>query len=163
MEVETDPEAARRHCRASLAITEEGASDVVYANVLATLALMAERDGDLHQALHLVRRSLIHFDVTGDRPPMSGSFGTAGRLLAHLASPETLAVFVGGFYDGWLAPLLPILTDRYLLPQEVLDSLPSLLGPDRYLELRSHGAALGYEAFLSFVLDSLSKVEPALK
>ena len=116
VQAEVDPDTARRHCEASIALTDGGASDVVYANALCVLAQLFERAGDIQNAMRTLRESIAYSDSIGDRPPMVGALHTAGKLLARVASPETVAIFAGGVFDGWFKAMSDIVPERDRIP-----------------------------------------------
>jgi predicted ATPase/class 3 adenylate cyclase len=155
VQAEVDPDAARRHCEASMALTTGGASDVVYANALGTLAQLFDRGGDSQGAMRTVRESIAYADSIGDRPPMVGTLHTAGRLLTRVAPPETVAVFAGGVFDGWFQAMSEIVPESDRLPVEALTRVEAELGADDYHSAWVRGAAMSYEELVAFALAGL--------
>jgi tetratricopeptide (TPR) repeat protein len=159
---EVDVESARHSCEQSIELTEQGASDVVYANAFGTLAIIATRAGNVREALQTVRRSIAYAHSIGDRPPMIGTLHTAGQLLAPFADPERFAVLAGGILDGWFKPMSNIIRERDRLPEAALVEVEAVLGTDRYRTTRARGAAMSYDELVSLVLAELDAALAAL-
>jgi len=152
---EVDIENARHYLEQSIDMTEQGASDVVYANAFGTLALISARAGDVSQALRAARTSIAYAHSTGDRPPMIGTLHTAGQLLTAIAEPERFATLAGGILDGWFKPMSSIIRDNDRLPMSALVDVEASLGTDRYQTARARGAALSYDELVALVLTEL--------
>ena len=152
---EVDLESARHYCEQSIEMTEQGASDVVYANTFGTLALMSARSGDVREALRAVRRSIAYAHSIGDRPPMIGTLHTAGQLLSPIADPERFAILAGGILDGWFKPMSNIILERDRLPAAALVDVEAALGTDSYRNARARGAVMSYDELVELVLTEL--------
>jgi predicted ATPase len=160
---EVDFENARQYLVQSIEMTEQGASDVVYANAFGTLALISTRAGAVPEALRAARTSIAHSHSTGDRPPMIGTLHTAGQLLAPIADPERFAILAGGILDGWFKPMSNIIRERDRLPAAALADVEESLGTDRYQTARARGTALGYDELVTLVLAELDAALTALE
>jgi predicted ATPase len=152
---EVDVESAVSYCEQSIELTEQGASDVVFANTFGTLALMSARVGDVGEALRAARMSLAYAHSIGDRPPMIGTLHTASQLLATIAEPERFAILAGGILDGWFKPMSNIIPERDRLPRSALADVEGTLGADRYRTARRRGAAMTYDELIALVLAEL--------
>ena len=152
---EVDVDEARQCCQQSIEITEQGASDVVYANAFGTLALISTRGGDVRAALRAARTSIAYAHSIGDRPPMIGTLHTAGQLLAPVADPERFATLAGGILDGWFKPMSNIIREHDRLPTTALADVEESLGTDRYQTARARGAAMSYDELVALVLTLL--------
>jgi predicted ATPase/class 3 adenylate cyclase len=152
---EIDGDIARRYCQQSIEVTEQGASDVVYANVFGTLALISARAGEVSEALRAVRRSIAYAHAIGDRPPMIGTLHTAGKLLAPVADPERFAILAGGILDGWFKPMSNIIPERDRLPATALADAEAILGTEGYRTARARGATMAYDELVALVVEEL--------
>ncbi len=152
--IDTDPEVAKRECEESLALTESGASDVVYANVHTLLARIAEKKHDPQVAIRFLIRAIEYADMVGDRPPMIDSMFTAARLLAD-ADAETLVVLTGGIREGWFASMSQLVRPTEDIPAAGLERARAELGDDGYERAYARGAALSYDELIAFTLAAL--------
>ena len=152
---ETDLEKARRHCEQSIEVTDQGASDVVYANAYSTLALLSARAGDVPKALRAARRSIGYAHSIGDRPPMISTLHTAANLLAPITDPERCAVLAGGILDGWCKPMSTIIPERDRLAPNALAELEAVLGTDAFRDARARGASMNFDNLVALILEEL--------
>jgi predicted ATPase len=162
---EIDPDVARNYCQQSIEVTEQGASDVVYANVFGTLALISTRAGEVSAALHSVRQSIAYAHSIGDRPPMVGTLHTAAKLLAPMSEPERFAILAGGILDGWFKPMANIIPEADRLPPTALRDAEAVLGTETYRTARARGATMAYDELVALVLteidDALARLDSA--
>jgi predicted ATPase/class 3 adenylate cyclase len=151
----SDRDVARRECEESLALTEQGASDVVHANTLGLLARIAEADGDARSAARYVARAIAFADRVGDRPPMIDSMFTTARIMHATGAAEPLATIMGAIQEGWFAPMSLLVQGEYDVPPEALAAVRSELGAETYDRARARGAAMTYDQIVAFTLGAL--------
>ncbi len=156
--LDRDPDTTKRECQESLALTESGASDVVYANAHGLLARAAERQNDQQSAIRFVIRAIEYADMVGDRPPMIDSMFTSARLLAN-SDVGTLAVLAGGIRDGWFAPMAQLVRPMEDIPVAALERARTELGEGVYTTAWARGAAMSYDELIAFTLNALRGAE----
>jgi tetratricopeptide (TPR) repeat protein len=157
--VDTDTELAKRQCAESLALTETGASDVVYANAYSLLARAAEKQGDPQTAVPFVIRAIEYADMVGDRPPMVDQMFTSARLLAA-SDAATFVTVSAGFRNGWFAPMASVVRPAEDIPADALDRARAELGEGGYTAAWARGAAMSYDELIAFTLQALRASDP---
>jgi hypothetical protein len=148
--VDRDLGAAERDLRESIALTEGGASDVVFANAYGALARVAERTGDLDAAVRLVTRAIDYADMVGDRPPMIDSLFTTARLLAASEAWEPFVTMAGAIKRGWWAPMSGVVREAEDVSPVMRARATAALGEAEAAAAGARGAAMNYDEIVAF-------------
>jgi predicted ATPase/class 3 adenylate cyclase len=153
---EGDLDLALRLAEESIALTDAGASDVVYGNVLAVVASILASKGDRVAAIEYTGRSISHSHAIGDRPILGGPLHVAVILLAQSARYEAAVVLEGALVHGYFADVAaPVSAHDTAERQRVVDDARAHLG-NAFEPARRQGATMGYEEAVAFTLSSLA-------
>jgi len=149
----TRPGEAQAALEESIALTEQGASDVVYADVLELLAQIRHVRGDTRGGLEAVLVGQAHADRVGNRPTALGIIWFAANLLAASGAHDLVATIAGITDQGPLAVIAHIgdpagQTD--LDHQHALEAARAALGDDAYQRLADRGANMSYEQMIEW-------------
>ena len=108
--------------------------------------------GDAHEALALLRESLL---VYGDDAPALSILrltALAAAAIARLGNPENAAVLTGAAIGGQLAAMLPfVLGNSPDAFGATVEELTRTLGTDTYTALAARGAAMPSDELARFV------------
>jgi hypothetical protein len=154
----TPAEAAAAH-EASIALTDAGATDVVYAHAHRGVARAAISLGDMQRAAGHLQAALSHAERVGDHPTIQNSLDEAAVVL--LGSGHTEAGFlILGHTDANPAP-------RFVPPEfeEHLEALAQQaraeLSDDAFEEARRRGAAMDEREAIAFAMEALRAITDA--
>jgi hypothetical protein len=148
------PEEAQAALEESITLTEQGASDVVYADVLELLAQIRHVLGDTRGGLEAVLAGQAHADRVGNRPTALGIIWFAANLLAASGAYDLVATVAGITDQGPLAAIAHVTGDpagqTNLEHQQALDAARVSLGDDAYQRLAHRGATMSYEQMIEW-------------
>jgi hypothetical protein len=150
--MERAPDDARELLEESLALIEAGASDVVYANVHGTLAVLAARRGNRAEALRCIRTAIAYGDAIGDRPPMVGPLHIAVHLVGPTAEPQIAATLAGAVVDGWYRDMSNMVSEPERVTRVSFPEVRAVLGGMRFDAQWDRGAAMSYEDLIALAL-----------
>ena len=155
-----DPEEARVAIEQSLACTESGASDVVYADALELLSRIQQESGDVERALHSMHRSISESISNGNRQSvLSHDWYLVEILGLSGMEPAVAAVLDGYTTAGPEADLMPAVLGRERqLHDKAVSAVRSALADDTFEELFDRGAAMSYEDSASYVAAELDRI-----
>ena len=140
-----DPHHALAVLEESFALTEQGASDVVFDSGLMLLASIRQRLGDFRGALAALLAALEYDDRIGNRQQAMSTIWAAVEPL-HVCGADDLAAVCIGATEGPLAVMVNAVTgpdaDAHT---RACDATRAALGDDRYRRLVDEGAAMAYE------------------
>jgi tetratricopeptide (TPR) repeat protein len=129
--MQTDPDHALAAIDESIALTRDGASEVVLGFVLAMRATIRARRGETAGALEDLREAIVTASDKGDLIILVTALGRGAEILARVRADEPAAV-LAGFVGG---------------PMHRSDSLPREERVDRDRALEEARAALGTAAY----------------
>jgi predicted ATPase len=143
----------------SIALTRAGASDVVLAQALNTLALHHSASARHHAATSSLRESIRHSTNAGDHVANCSSLEIAAVILARIGDTDA-ALSVGSSQSGFLAARG---YDVVVLPgaQSVIAELETRVGQAHWAELTALGAAMDYDELLTAVIAALDRAREA--
>jgi predicted ATPase/class 3 adenylate cyclase len=153
---QTDPTAARRDYEASLALVEQGASDVVRANAEMALAALCADASDIAGVIAHAGAAIELYDATGDRPPAAGALLIIVRVLVHFGRLEAATVILGAVLDGCYAKMGVLALATY--ENNDLEAITAVLPADQIAIVRARGAAMTFEEVFAFALAELDVV-----
>ncbi len=153
---QTDPTAARRDYEASLALVEQGASDVVRANAEMALAALCADASDVAGVIAHAGAAIELYDATGDRPPAAGALLIVVRALVQFGWLESAMVILGAVLDGCYARMGVLALATY--DHNDLEAIMAGLPADKVAVARARGAAMSFEEVFSFALAELDAV-----
>jgi hypothetical protein len=150
---QSDPTAARAALEENINIARASDYEPVTARVLALLAqLQARNDGDAPAALAALREAIGIAHMNDDRPAMATSLARGADVMAALGEYETAAVFVASVTNGVLARRTGVSPNEIPDHNQLVTSLQSELGDDRYAAATARGVAVTYEQISAFAL-----------
>jgi hypothetical protein len=158
---ESNPTAARAALEENIQIARSSGYDRTLARVLALLAQLQARGGDLSAALGTLKEGLENAHINDDRPGIAICLAGGAAVLVALGEHQTAAVFLGAATDRIptrLNPMGPIEISAY---NEFITKLRSQLGQDRYTAATDRGAAMTYEQASAFALAAVKGLRPA--
>ncbi len=147
------PEEALAALEESISLTEQGASDVVYADVLELLAQIRHVLGDTRGGLEAVLTGQAHADRVGNRPTALGIIWFAANLLAASGAYDLVATVAGITDQGPLAAIAHIgdpAGQTNLEHQQAVEAARGSLGDDAYQRLADRGANMSYEQMIEW-------------
>jgi hypothetical protein len=146
-----DPNTALSALEESLALTEQGASDVVFDAEQMLLASIRELLGDPHGALAAVRVALEYDDRVGNRQHAVSCLWAAVSSLRACDAHELAAVCVGVTEEGPLSALLmPAPAQDREAYARARAATRAALGESRYQELVGLGAGMSYDEVMAW-------------
>lgn len=155
----TRPEEAQAALEESITLTEQGASDVVYADVLELLAQIRHVLGDTRGGLEAVLAGQAHADRVGNRPTALGIIWFAANLLAASGAYDLVATVAGITDQGPLAAIAHVTGDpagqTNLEHQQALEAARVALGDDAYQRLADRGAEMSYEQMIEWAQQAI--------
>jgi hypothetical protein len=152
---QSDPTAAQAALAEQVQILQHGGY-VLYRG-LALLAQLRALDGNLPAAVATLSESLEGVYINGDRPAMATCLARGAVVMAALGEPETAGVFLGAVTDGVFARMNALPPNEIPDHEELVATVRSQLGDDRYSAATSRGAAMTYEQITSFALAAVKR------
>jgi hypothetical protein len=150
---QSDPAAARAALEKHIQISRAVGFDQVTARVLALLAqLESGDDGEAPAALTALGEALSIAHIDDDRPASAVCLARGASIMVALAQLETAAVFWGAVTHGVFARLTSLPANEIPGHNQMMKTVPSQLGDDRYAAATARGAAMTYEQITAFAL-----------
>jgi predicted ATPase/class 3 adenylate cyclase len=156
---QSDPTAARAALEEQVQINRHRL--YALARVMALLAQLLARSGNLPAAVAALSESLEDAYINGDRPAMGTCLARGAVVMAAVGAPDTAGVFLGAVTDGVLARLNALPPNEIPDHEEFVATVRSQLGDDAYTAATSRGAAMTYEQITTFALEAVKRLRPA--
>ena len=142
-----------------IALTDAGASDVVYASALEAVARLRAAIGDRRGALEALIAAISFADETGNRTAAAYALWFGVAVIARFGAHEFAAVSAGIVDKSPHMPFLvhpestsnPHVTDH----ARAVEAARAALGNAHYDDLEARGAAMTYEQMVDYALREL--------
>ncbi len=152
-----DPDGAAAALEESLNLTEQGASDVVYADAQELIAKIRHALGDTRSGLEAVLAGQAQADRVGNRPTAIGILWVATSLLAGSGAYDAVAIASGITEHGSLSSIMNNMVGQWAAEHEgAVEAAKAALGPSRYHELVEQGAAMPYERVIEWTREAIT-------
>ena len=151
--VPDDPSAALVVLDESIALTEAGASDVVWTHVLANAAVARAALGQINESLALLGTSIRHSADCGDLPGLVSALGHGLGVITDLARPELLIEWAATIEraGSWIHDQLGAVVDHAdARASETID-------PHRRAEIRAEVGAMSFDEAVDHLLTELDQ------
>lgn len=155
-----DPRAARAALEESVALTEGGASDVIYGDTQELLARLEYLAGDVPQALRSVKGALVFSTSVGNRPSVVGHLWYAGEIVGNFGiEPGFTAVTHGMCTRNAELPPMFLLEGRERdIHESALQYAQDSLGPERFEALCEQGGRMSFPEVVDYSLRELDRI-----
>jgi predicted ATPase len=155
-----DPAAARAALEESVALTESGASDVIYGDTQELLARLEFLAGDVSRALRTIEGALNYSTSVGNRPSVVGHLWYAGEIAGNFGiEAEFTAVTHGICTRNAEMPAMFLLEGRERdIHESALDHARTALGPDRFEALCEQGGRMSFTEVVDYSRRELDRI-----
>jgi predicted ATPase/class 3 adenylate cyclase len=157
---QSSPTAARTALEANVQIARSLGREYreyILARVLALLAQLRARDGEISAAVEALREGLENAHINGDRPAMGVCLARGTVVMAALAELYTAGAFWGAVAEGVFAHLTVLPPNEIPAHNEFLATVRSQLGDDGYAAAIARGAAMTDEQINAFALAAVRR------
>jgi predicted ATPase/class 3 adenylate cyclase len=153
-----DPDTALRVLAESVALTRAGASDVVFAQALMTLAHQHVAAGRPATAIPALREAVAHSYQAGDQVSVIGATIDSIVAFAALGLDVPVATCTGALVAGAFAPV-GYVYDAGGKRDETLAAARENLGDEQFDAAYAHGTVVGYDGIIDFMLATFDAIE----
>jgi hypothetical protein len=151
---QSDPTAAQAALEEQVQIMHGG---FVLVRGLALLAQLRALSGNLPAAIATLNESLERVSINGDRPAMATCLARGAVVMTALGEPDTAGVFLGAVTDGVFARMNALPPNEIPDHEELVATVRSQLGDERYSAATGRGAAMTYEQITTFALAGVKR------
>jgi predicted ATPase len=152
---QSDPTAAQAALEEYVQIVRTTRHGVILPRVLALLAQLRARSGDVPAALQTLQDALQRAHTNGDRPATAVCLARGTAVMAALEELETAAVSWGAVAHGVFAHLMVLPANEIPGHNQFMAAVRSELGEDLYKAATARGAAMTYEQVTAFALAAI--------
>ncbi|MDQ1458454.1 MAG: hypothetical protein QOH28_4074 [Actinomycetota bacterium] len=153
-----EPEQARRHFQECIDLGRAGVRFSGLGAAYMQAALIDAQQGRDHDAARNMTAAIAACRPAGRNAELDGACGYAVELLELLGDPEAALVIIGSILDGELRVLRDMPAPPSRKPPDVR-AMREHVGKERFAELVTRGARIGYDEILDHILASLRAVE----
>jgi hypothetical protein len=159
---QSDPIAAQAALEEHVQIARAMDYDPVTARSLALLAQLQARGGDLPAALAALGDAIETAHINDDRPASAVCLARGAVVMAAGGELETAAVFWGAVTQGVFAGLTVLPANEITGHNQLMATVESELGADRYTAATARGSAMTDEQISAFALAEVQGLRSAL-
>jgi predicted ATPase len=152
---QSDPTAAQAALEEHIQICHATGDDQIMGRVLALLAQLEARAGNLPQALRTLGAAIQSAHSHGDQPAVATCLARGTVVMAAMGELETAAVLWGAVIDGVFSRLTVLPINEIPAQEEFVETLRSDLGDTGYRRATASGAPMTDEETTAFALAAI--------